>query len=60
MKQSFFFLLLLALGSILKPVTLLAQNWLITGNSGINSSINFLGTTDNRALILKTNSHEKI
>src|SRR5258706_8956684 len=37
-----------------------SQNWLITGNSGTNPSTNFLGTTDNKALVFKTNNFERI
>lgn len=33
-----------------------AQSWNITGNSGTNSSNNFIGTTDNQPLIFKTNN----
>ncbi|WP_051884557.1 hypothetical protein [Chryseobacterium luteum] len=35
-----------------------AQSWNLTGNSGINPSNNFLGTTDSQPLVLKTNSTE--
>lgn len=31
------------------------NNWLITGNSGINPATNFLGTTDDKQMILKSN-----
>ncbi|MCE4065384.1 cell wall anchor protein [Chryseobacterium gleum] len=37
-----------------------AQSWNITGNSGTNSSNNFIGTTDNQPLILKSNNLESI
>ena len=30
-------------------------NWLITGNAGINTATNFLGTTDDKQMILKSN-----
>ncbi|MBX7242193.1 MAG: tail fiber domain-containing protein [Bacteroidia bacterium] len=30
--------------------------WNLTGNSGTNSSVNFLGTTDNQNLVFKTNN----
>lgn len=36
-----------------------AQNWLTTGNSGITTS-NFLGTTDNKPLLMKTNNIERL
>src|SRR5215471_6324993 len=35
-----------------------SQNWSLTGNSGLTSS-NFLGTTDARDLIFKTNNVER-
>ncbi|SDF65297.1 autotransporter outer membrane beta-barrel domain-containing protein [Epilithonimonas hungarica] len=37
-----------------------AQNWSLTGNSGISSGTNFLGTTDNQSLVFKTNNIEWI
>lgn len=37
-----------------------AQSWNLTGNSGTNSTTNFIGTTDNQSLILKTNNAEKM
>jgi len=33
-----------------------AQSWNLTGNSGTNSSSNFIGTTDNQPLVFKTNN----
>lgn len=33
--------------------------WGLTGNSGTNSATNFIGTTDNKDLILKTNGIER-
>ncbi len=35
-----------------------SQNWLLTGNTG-NANSNFLGTTDARALVFKTNNIER-
>lgn len=35
-----------------------AQTWNITGNSGTNSSNNFIGTTDSQPVILKANNIE--
>ena len=32
--------------------------WLLSGNTGTNSSTNFLGTTDNQDLVFKTNNTE--
>lgn len=33
-----------------------AQSWSLTGNAGTNPPTDFLGTTDNKALVFKTNS----
>jgi hypothetical protein len=33
------------------------MNWEITGNAGINPTTNFLGTTDNEPLLIKTNGN---
>ncbi|MGU3374166.1 cell wall anchor protein [Chryseobacterium sp. M5A1_1a] len=40
--------------------SLFAQSWNITGNAGTNSSNNFIGTTDNQDLTLKTNNTERM
>lgn len=45
---------------LLITITTHAQNWFTTGNSGINSGINFLGTTDGKALVLRTNNVERM
>jgi trimeric autotransporter adhesin len=37
-----------------------AQNWQLTGNTGINAAVNFVGTTDNQKLILKTNNTARL
>lgn len=37
-----------------------AQSWNLTGNTGTNPTTNFIGTTDNQSLILKTNNAEKM
>lgn len=37
-----------------------AQSWSLTGNSGINTNTNFLGTTDNKPLIIRTNNVERM
>ena len=34
------------------------SNWSLTGNSGTDSSLNFLGTIDGKPLIMKTNNNE--
>jgi len=36
------------------------DDWHTTGNSGTNSGANFLGTTDNASLSLRTNSTERV
>jgi len=37
-----------------------AQNWSLTGNAGINANTNFIGTTDGKPLIFRTNSKERM
>jgi trimeric autotransporter adhesin len=39
-----------------------AQNfiWLLNGNSGTSADVNFLGTLDNQALVLRTNNTERM
>jgi hypothetical protein len=34
------------------------MNWEITGNNGTDATVNFLGTTDEQPLVLKTNNNE--
>lgn len=41
-------------GSIVVPAT----SWRLTGNIGTNSSINFIGTTDATAFVMRTNATE--
>lgn len=36
-----------------------SNDWLLVGNSNTNSTINFLGTTDNQPLVLKTSGIER-
>lgn len=36
-----------------------AQNWSLTGNSGTDPATNFIGTTDNKDLVFKTNNAER-
>lgn len=46
--------------AILKDVTASTVNgWDLTGNSGTNSAINFIGTMDSNAFTIKTNSIER-
>jgi hypothetical protein len=35
-----------------------SSNWSLTGNSGTDSTVNFLGTADGQPLIMKTNNNE--
>lgn len=37
-----------------------SRNWNITGNGGLDSTVNFLGTTNAQPLILKTNNTERL
>ena len=37
-----------------------AESWQLTGNSSINAASQFVGTTDNRPLIIKTNGTERM
>ncbi len=39
------------------PLSMHAQSWSTSGNAGLTTA-NFLGTTDNKALIFKTNNRE--
>lgn len=44
----------------LMPATGTGGAWLITGNAGLNATINFLGTTDNVDLVFRTNNTERM
>src|SRR5215471_7877829 len=37
-----------------------AQSWSLTGNAGTSPAVNFLGTTDSKALALRTNKVERM
>ncbi|MFT3676084.1 MAG: hypothetical protein QM781_09325 [Chitinophagaceae bacterium] len=37
-----------------------ASNWSLTGNSGTDSTLNFLGTVDGQPLVMKTNNAERL
>ncbi len=37
-----------------------ASGWLVTGNAGTNSGINFLGTSDNKSLKFRTNNIQRM
>ncbi|HNS41343.1 MAG TPA: hypothetical protein PKN22_01175 [Taishania sp.] len=41
-------------------VNLSTNAWKITGNAGTNPTNNFLGTTDNQALVFRTNNTERM
>lgn len=47
-------------GIVWKPLSSTTSGWNITGNTGTIAGTNFLGTTDNSDLVIKTNSIEKI
>lgn len=53
-------LIVIGCGLLLSSIFTHAQDWSITGNTGINPNINFLGTIDNKALVLRTNSLERL
>ncbi len=61
MKKIFTFLLaasaFLAAGNF---QNIKAQSWSLTGNAGTVSPTNFLGTTDNKALLFRTNNIERM
>lgn len=61
MKKTTFFTACLSLGlAITSSNSLFAQSWSLTGNAGTNSSSNFVGTTDNNALIFRTNNQRRV
>src|SRR5690242_4979780 len=37
-----------------------AQSWSLTGNAGTNPAVNFIGTTDNKTLKLRTNNQVRM
>jgi hypothetical protein len=52
-----FFIMILLLAA---AVSANAQSWLLTGNAGTNPGTKFIGTTDNKALVFKTNNTERM
>jgi hypothetical protein len=54
------FTLIVSIVCLLITLTTNAQNWLTTGNSGTNPTINFLGTKDSKALTLRTHNVERM
>src|SRR5258705_8744733 len=54
-------LLLIAAGIlVLAAAKTNAQNWSTTGNAGTNSSVNFIGTTDNHSFVIRSNNMKRI
>jgi phage gp45-like len=43
-------------GDVIVTANAALNNWLITGNAGTDPSVNFLGTTDDKQLVLKSNN----
>lgn len=41
-------------------MTAASNNWSLTGNAGTNPTVNFLGTTDNQDLVVRTNNTERM
>ena len=56
MKTKFYTLIF----SILISITLNAQSWSINGNTNINANTSFLGTTNSRPIVFKTNGIERM
>jgi hypothetical protein len=46
--------------SFLSSHLLVAQSWSLTGNAGTNPPTNFLGTTDNKPIVFKTNNVQRV
>ena len=45
---------------IISAVNSNAQSWNVTGNAGINPSVNFIGTADNHSLVIRSNNVNRI
>jgi len=61
MKTRSVFILPVMIVLILATQNLFAQtSWELTGNAGTNTDSNFLGTSDNTALVLKTKNIERL
>ncbi|WP_217601616.1 hypothetical protein [Chitinophaga sp. GbtcB8] len=43
-------------GDVIVTTNAGANNWLITGNAGVDQTLNFLGTTDDKKMSLRSNS----
>lgn len=59
MKNKFLQLSISAL-FLITVLTTNAQSWSLTGNSGTNPNTNFLGTTNNKTLVFRTNNIERM
>ncbi|SFD06810.1 hypothetical protein SAMN05518672_101309 [Chitinophaga sp. CF118] len=46
-----------ATGDVIVTSNPASNNWLITGNTGVNSSTQFLGTTDDVKMVIKSNNN---
>lgn len=58
MKAAIFLIKCLVLFSFLITKYAAAQSWELTGNAGTDPNTNFIGTSDNKALVFKTNNNE--
>ncbi|HYV93521.1 MAG TPA: tail fiber domain-containing protein [Chitinophagales bacterium] len=45
---------------LISPAVIHAQSWNLLGNAGTNVNTNFLGTTDGKALVIRTNNVERL
>lgn len=57
MKKNLYYTFLLLIGA---STYCSAQNWSLTGNAGTAPATNFLGTTDAKPLVLRTNNKERL
>ena len=51
---------LIAAGIIFSSMQINAQSWSTTGNAGTTPAVNFLGTTNNQSLVIRTNNAERM
>ncbi len=56
MKTQFLQVVVIATLAIAGAAAAGAQAWSLTGNAGTTPGVNFLGTTDNKTLVFKTNN----
>src|SRR5438552_9060929 len=57
MKKIFAILIIMVMAG---QTVLHAQSWSLLGNAGTNVNTNFLGTTDGKALVIRTNNTERM